>query len=75
VLTRLPIIGLTGIEIAEKIRMPPAISRAWHCRGFYGSVSHNVKVSHPAEARLINGSPPSSDITILTIHRAFIRNI
>lgn len=38
-------LGMTGIEIAEKMQLPPAISRAWHCRGFYGSLSHNVKVS------------------------------
>jgi len=38
---------MTGVEIAEKIQLPPALSRAWHCRGFYGSVSHNVKVCIP----------------------------
>lgn len=38
-------LGMTGLEIAEQIRLPPAISRAWHCQGYYGSVSHNVKVS------------------------------
>lgn len=37
-------LGMTGVEIAEKMQLPPAISRAWHCRGFYGSISHNVKV-------------------------------
>lgn len=38
------LLGMTGVEIAERINLPPAISSAWHCRGFYGSVSHNVKV-------------------------------
>lgn len=37
-------LGMTGIEIAEKLELPPAISRAWHCQGYYGSLSHNVKV-------------------------------
>lgn len=37
--------GMTGVEIAERLRLPPNISKAWHCRGFYGSTSHNVKVS------------------------------
>ncbi|MEV8021720.1 alkyl sulfatase dimerization domain-containing protein [Streptomyces sp. NPDC086554] len=35
--------GLTGAEIAEEMRLPPALERAWHARGYYGSVSHNVK--------------------------------
>ncbi|KAF7548894.1 hypothetical protein G7Z17_g6767 [Cylindrodendrum hubeiense] len=29
--------GMTGLEIAEKIQLPPAIATAWHCQGFYGS--------------------------------------
>ena len=35
--------GYTGLEIAELIQLPPALERAWHARGYYGSVSHNVK--------------------------------
>ncbi|CAK7218218.1 hypothetical protein SEUCBS140593_003472 [Sporothrix eucalyptigena] len=35
--------GKTGTEIAEILELPPAVSRAWYCRGFYGSLSHNVK--------------------------------
>ncbi|NGO72825.1 alkyl/aryl-sulfatase [Streptomyces boncukensis] len=35
--------GLTGPEIAEELRLPPALERAWHGRGYYGSLSHNVK--------------------------------
>lgn len=35
--------GLTGPEIAEELKLPPALERAWHARGYYGSVSHNVK--------------------------------
>jgi alkyl sulfatase BDS1-like metallo-beta-lactamase superfamily hydrolase len=35
--------GLTGPEIAEQIVLPPALENAWHARGYYGSVSHNVK--------------------------------
>lgn len=37
-------LGMTGTEIAETMQLPPALERAWHCRGFYGSLSHNVKV-------------------------------
>ncbi|WP_329021010.1 alkyl/aryl-sulfatase [Streptomyces sp. NBC_00690] len=35
--------GLTGPEIAEVLQLPPALERAWHARGYYGSLSHNVK--------------------------------
>ena len=30
-------------EIAEAMVLPPALEAAWHTRGYYGSVSHNVK--------------------------------
>lgn len=36
-------LGLTGSEIAEKLVLPPALQKAWHAQGFYGSLSHNVK--------------------------------
>ncbi len=35
--------GLTGPEIAEELELPPELASEWHCRGYYGSVSHNVK--------------------------------
>jgi len=35
--------GLTGIEIAEVMEMPPTLAQQWHTHGYYGSVSHNVK--------------------------------
>lgn len=35
--------GLKPAEIAEELEMPPGLAARWHARGFYGSVSHNVK--------------------------------
>ncbi|MYW66379.1 MBL fold metallo-hydrolase [Streptomyces sp. SID8379] len=35
-------IGMTGKEIAEEIKLPPALE-VWANRGYYGSLSHNVK--------------------------------
>ncbi|MFJ6100658.1 alkyl/aryl-sulfatase [Streptomyces sp. NPDC092359] len=35
--------GLTAPEIAERLELPPALARAWHARGYYGSLSHNTK--------------------------------
>lgn len=35
--------GMTGREIAEEFQLPPALAEVWANRGYYGSVSHNVK--------------------------------
>jgi alkyl sulfatase BDS1-like metallo-beta-lactamase superfamily hydrolase len=35
--------GKTGPEIAETLSMPPAIQNFLNVRGYYGTVSHNVK--------------------------------
>jgi alkyl sulfatase BDS1-like metallo-beta-lactamase superfamily hydrolase len=35
--------GLTAGEIAETIRLPQSLEGAWHTRGYYGHVRHNVK--------------------------------
>jgi alkyl sulfatase BDS1-like metallo-beta-lactamase superfamily hydrolase len=35
--------GLLASEIAEQLELPASLEREWHCRGYYGSVSHNVK--------------------------------
>ncbi len=35
--------GLTPLEIAEQLDLPPALQTEFHARGYYGTVSHNVK--------------------------------
>lgn len=35
--------GLKPAEIAEELRMPKFLGTLWHARGYYGSLSHNVK--------------------------------
>jgi alkyl sulfatase BDS1-like metallo-beta-lactamase superfamily hydrolase len=35
--------GLTASEIAETIRLPKSLENAWHARGYYGHIRHNVK--------------------------------
>ncbi|MCH9709310.1 MAG: MBL fold metallo-hydrolase [Actinomycetia bacterium] len=49
--------GYTGIEIAETFQMPPALERAWHPRGYYGSVSHNVKAVYQRYMGWFDGNP------------------
>lgn len=35
--------GLTATEIAETIKPPASLEGAWHTRGYYGHIRHNVK--------------------------------
>jgi alkyl sulfatase BDS1-like metallo-beta-lactamase superfamily hydrolase len=49
--------GMTGIEIAEEFRLPPALENAWHARGYYGSVSHNVKAIYQRYMGWYSGNP------------------
>jgi alkyl sulfatase BDS1-like metallo-beta-lactamase superfamily hydrolase len=49
--------GYTGIEIAENFVMPPALERAWHTHGYYGSVSHNVKAVYQRYMGWFDGNP------------------
>ncbi len=49
--------GLTGSEIAEVFQLPPALENAWHARGYYGSVSHNVKAIYQRYLGWYDGNP------------------
>jgi alkyl sulfatase BDS1-like metallo-beta-lactamase superfamily hydrolase len=49
--------GLTGSEIGESITLPPALENAWHARGYYGSVSHNVKAIYQRYMGWYDGNP------------------
>lgn len=35
--------GRTAVEIAEELRLPPALADVTHVQGYYGSLVHNVK--------------------------------
>ena len=49
--------GLVGQEIAEVMQLPPALEQAWHARGYYGSVSHNVKAIYQRYMGWYDGNP------------------
>ncbi|ROZ98570.1 alkyl/aryl-sulfatase [Gordonia sp. OPL2] len=49
--------GRTGLEIAEDIQLPPALTNAWHTHGYYGSVSHNVKAIYQRYMGWFDGNP------------------
>jgi alkyl sulfatase BDS1-like metallo-beta-lactamase superfamily hydrolase len=49
--------GHTGAEIAETFELPADLANAWHCRGYYGSVSHNVKAIAQRYLGWFDGNP------------------
>ena len=49
--------GMVGSEIAESFRMPPTLERRRHTRGYYGSVSHNVKAIYQSYMGWFDGNP------------------
>ncbi|MET0664227.1 MAG: alkyl sulfatase dimerization domain-containing protein [Acidimicrobiales bacterium] len=49
--------GLTGSEIAETFELPDALEASWHLRGYYGSVSHNVKAVYQRYLGWFDGNP------------------
>jgi alkyl sulfatase BDS1-like metallo-beta-lactamase superfamily hydrolase len=49
--------GHTGPEIAETIELPPSLAREWHCREYYGSISHNTKAIYQRYMGWFDGNP------------------
>ena len=49
--------GYTLLEIPEIIPLPPELSRAWFNRGYYGTVSHNVKAIYQRYLGFFDGNP------------------
>ncbi|MFD5428188.1 alkyl/aryl-sulfatase [Streptomyces sp. NPDC127084] len=49
--------GMTGSEIAETLKLPPSLERVWANRGYYGSVSHNVKGIYQRYMGWFDGNP------------------
>ena len=49
--------GHTSLEIAEMLTLPPKLDRAWHNRGYYGSVNHDVKAVYQRYLGWFDGNP------------------
>ncbi|MCP9618852.1 MBL fold metallo-hydrolase [Nocardia otitidiscaviarum] len=49
--------GYVGTEIAEMMRMPPALEAKWYNHGYYGSVSHDVKAVYQRYMGWFDGNP------------------
>ncbi|KAL4745921.1 hypothetical protein BDW72DRAFT_207804 [Aspergillus terricola var. indicus] len=56
-MVRMMNLGMTGIGIAERMQLPPALDCAWNCGGFYGSLSHNVKGIYQEYLTWFDGRP------------------
>ena len=53
--------GLTATEIAETIRLPKSLEGAWHSRGYYGHIRHNVKAIYQKYLGWYDGNPVNLD--------------
>jgi alkyl sulfatase BDS1-like metallo-beta-lactamase superfamily hydrolase len=53
--------GLTPAEIAAEIELPPALAEIWSCRGYYGTVSHNVRAVYQRYLGYFDGVPAHLD--------------
>ena len=49
--------GYVGAEIAEHLELPPSLEREWHCRGYYGSINHNLKAVYQRYLGWFDGNP------------------
>ena len=49
--------GYVGAEIAEHLELPPSLEREWHCRGYYGSIYHNLKAVYQRYLGWFDGNP------------------
>ena len=53
--------GLTRDEIAAKFQLPPKLATTWANRGYYGSVSHDVKATYVLYLGWFDGNPATLD--------------
>ena len=49
--------GLTSTEIAERLKLPPSLADNFNNRGYYGTVSHNVKATYQKYLGWFDGNP------------------
>ena len=53
--------GLTASEIAETIQLPASLEGAWHTRGYYGHIRHNVKAIYQRYLGWYDANPANLD--------------
>lgn len=58
---RMANLGLTRDEIAANFKLPSGLAKSWASRGYYGSVSHDVKATYVFYLGWFNGNPATLD--------------
>lgn len=53
--------GLTRHEIAAEFKLPESLEKQWASRGYYGSVSHDVKATYVFYLGWFDGNPATLD--------------
>jgi alkyl sulfatase BDS1-like metallo-beta-lactamase superfamily hydrolase len=53
--------GLNASEIAETIQLPKSLEGAWHGRGYYGHIRHNVKAIYQKYLGWYDANPVNLD--------------
>src|SRR6202795_2857189 len=53
--------GLTATEIAETMKLPASLEGAWHARGYYGHIRHNVKAIYQKYLGWYDANPVNLD--------------
>jgi alkyl sulfatase BDS1-like metallo-beta-lactamase superfamily hydrolase len=49
--------GLTPLEIAEDLILPPSLASEWYTRGYYGTLNHNAKAVYQRYLGWFDGNP------------------
>jgi alkyl sulfatase BDS1-like metallo-beta-lactamase superfamily hydrolase len=49
--------GMTAVEIAEVLALPPTLAAEWYTRGYYGTLSHNAKAVYQRYLGWFDGNP------------------
>ena len=49
--------GLTPLEIAEDLALPPSLAAEWCTRGYYGTLNHNAKAVYQRYLGWFDGNP------------------
>lgn len=53
--------GFSPTEIAAEVKLPVELALTWSCRGYYGTVSHNVRAVYQRYFGFFDGNPAHLD--------------
>jgi alkyl sulfatase BDS1-like metallo-beta-lactamase superfamily hydrolase len=53
--------GYTGTEIADMIKLPPELDKAWYSRGYYGTLKHNSRAVYQRYMGFYDANPTTLD--------------